>query len=231
VRLGLQLPHHLGGTVLVGLALVLVHARIMLSSETVGVLGGVTVRELLHHGANWAPLSLHGEPWRLLTAIFLHGGLLHLFFNLMALSQVGPAVETLFGRGLFFVLFLASGVVASLGSALVPPAAPSIGASGAVMGLIGVTAGWGHRHGGPVGRNVRGQMLKWAAYVGVFGLLVPGIDNAAHATGFLAGGALGLVVDPRGQGRWRAVVGTVAGLACLLGALAALRGGFLLPGE
>lgn len=231
-RLGLRLPERLVTTSLVAALIVAVHLAVVIASQDVGIMSA-DIRVLVGHGANWPPLTLGGEPWRLATSVFLHGGLLHLAFNLFALSQVGPMVEATFGPPTTAFVFLATGVVGSLASALLGSPAVSIGASGAVLGLIGVAAGWGHRDGTSIGLGVRNFMLRWLLYIVVFGLLVPGIDNAAHLGGFAAGAAFGLALDPR----WiRERGGTLAGAFGLLGfggiiaaAVAALIGGFTVP--
>jgi hypothetical protein len=82
------------------------------------------------------------------------------------------------------------------GTFLMAASGVSIGASGAVMGLIGLAAGWGQRDGTRIGRDTRNQMLKWCAFTLVFGVLI-GADNAAHVVGFVAGGVIGLAVPPQ----------------------------------
>jgi hypothetical protein len=92
--------------------------------------------------------------------------------------------------------------------------AVSAGASGAIMGLTGAAAGWGQRDGTSVGAGVRNQMLKWAAYTMIFGILVHA-NNVAHAGGFLSGGLLGFVMPPRWLRR-----GFLRGSDVAIGALA-----------
>lgn len=193
-RAGLALPDFLSVSTLLAAAILAVYAR-MVAAQGAAEWFELRIDVLVRFGGQWPPLVTAGEWWRLGTAVFLHAGALHLGFNLLALSQVGPAVETVFGRSRMLFFFMATGVAGSLASYLVGLNAVSIGASGAILGLIGAAAGWGHRAGTPQGRNLRNHMLLWAAYTMVFGLLV-GADNAAHAGGFLAGAALGLVSRP-----------------------------------
>jgi membrane associated rhomboid family serine protease len=161
--------------------------------------GGNTFRwTLFRMGAlNWPRVVEDGEVWRLVTPILLHGSIWHLLFNLVALYQVGPLVEQTFGRARFVVLYFGAGVTGSLASGLVGHGV-SVGASGAVCGFIGVMAVWGYRRGGVIGQMVRGVMLRWALFILIFGFLMPRIDNAAHAGGFIGGALMAFVIAPKG---------------------------------
>src|SRR5262249_12847697 len=128
-------------------------------------------------------------------AVFLHGAAWHIGFNLLALQQIGPEIEELFGRRVMLLLFMVTGVVANLGSEAFGLDLPAVGASGAIMGLIGVAPGWGPRDGTSIGRRVRGMMLRWAGYTMVFGLFIHA-DNAAHGVGFVSGAVLGFAIPP-----------------------------------
>lgn len=145
-------------------------------------------------GAKWPGAIMQGEIWRLVTANYLHGGLLHLVFNCYLLASLGPLIEEAFGTRKFFLIYTASGVCAFLASTLFSPAR-SVGASGALFGLIGFGIAYGRFRGGAAGRAVAEHLMRWVVY-GVLMLFMPGIDNAAHFGGLIAGGALGLVVSP-----------------------------------
>ena len=145
-------------------------------------------------GAKSRPEVLAGEGWRLVTANYLHGGLLHLLFNCYALTTLGPLIEETFGARKFFVIYTVCGVFALFVSALFSPAR-AVGASGALFGLMGFGFVYGRFHGGSVGRLVADQLLRWLIY-GAFMLFMPGIDNLAHFGGVVAGGLLGFVVPP-----------------------------------
>lgn len=147
------------------------------------------------------PLAImQGEFWRLVTANYLHGGLLHVLFNCFALTSLGPLIEDAFGSRKFFVIYTVCGVAAFTASMLFSPT-HSVGASGALFGLMGFGIVYGRFRGGATGRLVADQLLRWALY-GVLMLFMPGIDNLAHVGGFVAGGALGLAVPP-GEPRTR----------------------------
>jgi hypothetical protein len=143
---------------------------------------------------------------------------LHIVFNAAALSQAGTLTEEIFGRGRMVFAFMLTAVVAAAASAWVQPLTPTAGASGGLMGLVGLLAGWGHRDRTSIGRGVRDQMLKWGAYTMLFGLVI-GANHVAHAAGFAAGALIGLASDTRWVERTRTSVG--AGVLGVVGALAA----------
>jgi rhomboid protease GluP len=136
----------------------------------------------------------HGRWWTLVTAIYLHGGLLHILFNLLWVRQLAPPVEDLFGRARLVLIFTAGGALGFLVSDLagVPF---SIGASGGIFGLLGALVFYGKSRGGTFGLAIMRQYGHWALILFVLGFLMPGVDNLAHAGGFaggfLAGATLG----------------------------------------
>ncbi len=153
-------------------------------------------------GAKWQPSIVHGQIWRLVTAGYLHGGLLHLLFNSYSLMALGPLVESSFGKRKFFLIYGVTGICAFMASAAVRPDTLSVGASGSIFGLMGFVLVYGRFSGGPAGRAVSDQLVRWAILGAVMSLF-PGIDLAAHFGGLAAGAALGLVLDT-GEPRTRA---------------------------
>jgi len=143
----------------------------------------------------------YNQWWRLVTAMFLHSGLLHIGMNMWCLVDLGPEVESLFSATKFTVLYLVTGVAGFIISLWWSPFGVSVGASGAVLGLIGVLIGVSFHH-GHLGREYRSQLWKWVLYIAVIGIVGPrfgvGIDNAAHFGGLAAGLALGYLV-PEGE--------------------------------
>lgn len=192
-RVGLVLPVSWSFSALLAVAFAFAYARMMAAEPGGGILS-FSSETLLGAGALWPP-ALEAQPWRLGTAMFLHIGLLHLGFNVMALLQIGPTIEHLYGRFAMLALFLVTGIAANVASVGFGLSAVQAGASGGLMGLTGVAAGWGMRDGTTLGREVRNRMLQWGAYTIVFGAFV-GADNTAHAGGFVAGMALGALVRP-----------------------------------
>ncbi len=150
-------------------------------------------RALYAFGAKWRPDILNGEIWRLVTAMYLHGGLVHLAFNSYALANLGPLIENSFGGRKFFVIYTVTGIASFVASTLLSPRL-SIGASGAIFGLLGFGFVYGRYRAGPVGRAIAGHLMQWII-LGAIMLFLPGIDNAAHAGGLVAGGLLALIVD------------------------------------
>jgi rhomboid protease GluP len=151
---------------------------------------------LIAWGANFAPLTAGGEWWRLLAAAFLHGGVLHLAFNMWALWDAGRLTERLYGGVSFLLIYLGAGITGSLASALWhPEGAVSVGASGAVFGVLGALGAFlaVQKHSVPrqVVLGLRASVLSFMGYALLIGVLVPGIDNAAHLGGVAAGFVLG----------------------------------------
>ena len=199
-RLGIISPRALSVGTLLGVIVVAAYVRVM------GAFGGgveLPIEGLVAHGGS-LPLDQNpGEWWRATTSVLLHAGLWHLAFNLFALASIGPVAEDRFGKGITLLLFVVTGTFASVISAMLGPPAVGVGASGAIMGLVGAVAGAGHRAGTSAGRAERDDMIKWVIYVFIFGLIV-GADHIAHGAGFVAGGAFGLFVPTRALTRARA---------------------------
>jgi membrane associated rhomboid family serine protease len=140
-----------------------------------------------------------GEYWRLWTVTLLHGGLLHLAFNMYALWIVGPLVERWYGGPRFLLFYLACAATGSVGSFAFGGDIPSVGASGAVFGLFGILVAAGRIH-QPVDRQARaisGQIGMIIVFNLIFGFASGGqIDNAAHIGGLLGGLWIGAVLPP-----------------------------------
>ena len=145
-------------------------------------------------GATGALPMQHGRWWTLFTAIYLHGGLLHLIFNIMWIRQLGPAVEELFGRARLAIIFTVAGVVGFVVSnALGIPF--TVGASGSIFGLLGAMVAFGRRRGGTYGQLVLRQYGQWALVLFVLGFFMSGVNNWAHGGGFVGGLAAGFLLS------------------------------------
>ncbi|MFQ5707728.1 MAG: rhomboid family intramembrane serine protease [bacterium] len=127
-----------------------------------------------------------GHWWTLITAIYLHGGLLHILFNVLWIRQLGPAVEEFFGVSRSFIIFTVAGILGFVVSNFwrIPF---TIGASGSIFGLLGALVYYGRKRGGTFGSAIYRQTGQWAIVLFVFGFLFPGINNFAHAGGFIGG--------------------------------------------
>ena len=154
---------------------------------------------LMAFGVKSNPEIARGQWWRFVTPIFIHIGLLHLFFNSYALWIVGPQVEKLYGSARFVILYVLTGVAGVYGSYSYHPYTISAGASGAIFGLFGVLLVFGIRY-----RDSIPPFFKRAVGTGVLPVIIINliigftlrsfVDNAAHIGGLLAGGALAAIV-------------------------------------
>ncbi|HVR94996.1 MAG TPA: rhomboid family intramembrane serine protease [Thermoanaerobaculia bacterium] len=155
---------------------------------------------LIDLGANHPELVLQrGEWWRLVASMFLHGGLMHLFLNGWALYQLGGLFEAWLGSTRLLATWFLSGIAGSLASILFTRSL-SVGASGAIFGLLGALIAFLVRRRDVLNsgaKSLLGQLVLWAVINVVFGFSVPRIDNAAHLGGFAAGFLLGLILRPR----------------------------------
>jgi rhomboid protease GluP len=158
-----------------------------------------TAAALLDWGANQgAFVILRGEYWRLLTSVFVHGGLIHLAVNMWCLINIGPLLERLYGNVGYTALYLAAGIGGAIASAATPPPKPSVGASGAIFGVLGALLSFLiiHRRSIPatVLRPLRGSAVGFVIFNTIFGLIVPNIDQAAHMGGLATGFVVGLLL-------------------------------------
>jgi len=179
-----------------------------------GILWGVDPETAYRLGASngYAVLALH-QWYRLITAMFLHGGLIHIGFNMMVLLDIGPVVEELYGSARYLFIYVLTGV---LGFAMSMFFHPALGASGALMGLIGVLIAVTTKRTSMEARALRSRLISWAVSVFVFGFFVHA-DNVAHlgglATGFILGKIMTDRVPTESRGRNRAyLLGWVAGI-------------------
>jgi rhomboid protease GluP len=176
----------------------------------------VDVRTLVAFGAKWNYGLVNGQWWRLVTAGFLHGDVLHILMNSWVLFDLGAQVEEVYGPSRMLAIYFLSSVAGFYASAVWSPAV-SVGASAALFGLIGAMIAVGVRHRTPMGAAIRGMYLRWALYGLVFGLVFSRIDNAAHVGGLAAGFGIGYVAETPGlvEGA-KEVAWRVASWVCIL---------------
>lgn len=198
-------------------------------------------RALLAWGASATGLDLGDTAWRLLASTFLHAGIAHVFFNGVSMAIYGPAVERIFTRSGFWVIYAVGGALASLASLAWREArAPggfsvSVGASGAIFALGGalLAGAWRMRHRLAVGRAraMGGALLFLIGQGFAAGFTRHATDNAGHAAGLAAGALLGLLtpLSPRlggpASGWAMRALGAIAALALALSLALAVRGG------
>lgn len=154
--------------------------------------------QLVRWGSNAGRLTLGGEWWRLVSSMFLHGGMLHIAFNMIVLVQVGSLVERMFGSLRFSLLYLMAGISGSLASVLWNPYVNSVGASGAIFGVIGALLAFVRQpdSGVPatIASSMRGSIMGFLLINVVLGLIYPFTDNAAHFGGLAGGYVMGLLL-------------------------------------
>ena len=157
--------------------------------------GSINGRVLLRLGES-LPLPYNlTQPWRFVTAIFLHGSILHIVFNMWVLMDIGPQIEEQYGSARYLFLYVLTGIGGFVLSSATGHA--SVGGSGSLLGLIGVLLAttMGRRSAGA--QMLRSQLIRWLIYIAIWGFLVSGIDNFAHAGGLATGFALGKILTDR----------------------------------
>lgn len=155
-------------------------------------------RELLAWGGNLLPLTQR-EPWRLLSAMFLHAGIIHLAFNMWALWNVGSIAERFYGNTQFALIYLLSGLFGSLASLFFAArTAVSVGASGAIFGITGALLAAillkRDKLPAPLVASMRSSLFMFVGYSLFLGFTSGVVDNAAHVGGLVSGFALAWIM-------------------------------------
>ena len=182
------------------------------------------------------PVFRYGRWWTVLSAGWLHAGLLHILFNMMWVRQLGPACADLYGAGRMVIIYTAAGIVGFSASSMawlvfggIPilgGAGFTVGASAPIFGLLGALVYYGRRSGSGM---VRREALGYALTLGLFGLIMPGIDNWAHAGGFAGGYLAGQILDPLKPERIdHLLIAVVCIVATVLSVAASILHGFAL---
>jgi len=170
-----------------------------------------TIEQLKHWGANWGPLSLGTQPWRILTSNYVHVGIIHLAFNMWCLWNLGQLAERTLGRLNFVILYTICGLAGSIASLWRHPLVVGAGASGAIFGLAGASIAVFYLGHLPIPKAaLRSTMRSLVTFVGYNLLLglTPGIDNSAHIGGLVAGLVMGaalakhILVPPEVRRTW-----------------------------
>ncbi|HEX7485958.1 MAG TPA: rhomboid family intramembrane serine protease [Vicinamibacterales bacterium] len=233
-------------TVVIGGSAALYVLTLLASGGQIGMSGLFSLlspssQALFLFGASGAvPVFGFGRWWTILSAGWLHGNLLHIVFNMMWVRQLGPATGQLYGASRLVIIYTIGGamgfLLSSLAGVLLPGvpilggASFTIGASAPIFGLLGALVRYGHRTGSSM---VRGQAWSWAVTLFVFGLIMPGVDNWAHAGGFAGGYLAAMWLDPLRAERTDHMVIALVCLGATLASVAAslvqglslLRGG------
>ena len=174
------------------------------SSGLMNLLAPSTYASLLFGASGSFPVFQLDRWWTVLSASWLHGNLLHIFFNMYWIRMLAPPVGDLYGPGRMVIIYTAAGIAGFVLSSLAGQylaflpgflrgAQLTVGASAPIFGLLGALVYYGRRSGSSA---VGGQALQLAIIVGIFGLIMPGIDNYAHAGGFGGGYLMARLLDP-----------------------------------
>lgn len=190
----------------------------------VSMLDNPAGQDLVHWGANFGPLTVSGQWWRLLTCVFVHGGLLHIAFNMWCLWDLGRLAESVYGHWTFAVVYLITGLSASLASVIWNPVVLSVGASGAIFGIAGALIASFYLGEFSLPRAAMTGMLRsvvvFVGYNLFFGAVIARTDNAAHIGGLLMGlllGALIAKVAPGHDDYLRRIAVLLVGVMVVLG--------------
>jgi rhomboid protease GluP len=184
------------------------------------------------------PAVIYNRWWTIFSASWLHAGVLHVLFNMLWVRQLGPVTADIYGPGRMIIIYTLAGAVGFTLSSLagyytlrmgmpIPflrGAAYTVGASAAIFGLLGALVHYGRRAGSSI---VRTEAMGYALTLGIMGFIMPGVDNYAHAGGFLGGYVASVWLDPLKPERMDHLVGAalcmlVAGLAIVSSVLTGL---------
>ena len=157
----------------------------------------IDIYTLIIMGAKVNSLIDKGQVWRLITCAFLHGGLIHIFFNMYALKILGPEIEYVYGKVKYLVIYLLSAIVASIFSYIFGPQSVSVGASGAIFGLFGAMLIFGIKHRKQMGKAYMMNILQVIFVNVIIGISSSNIDNAAHFGGLIVGALIALLLGER----------------------------------
>ena len=157
-----------------------------------------TPQQAIAFGADFGPLTLNGQWWRLATSMFVHFGIIHIGLNMWCLWSLGRAAEIFMGRFSYLLAYFASGIFGSIASVYWQPMAAGAGASGAIFGMAGALFTFVYLKKRPAHLQINKKMLSslgsFIFYNLVIGASIPGISNAAHVGGLVMGAVVGALL-------------------------------------
>ena len=157
-----------------------------------------TPQQAIAFGADFGPLTLNGQWWRLVTRMFVHFGIIHIGLNMWCLWNLGRAAEILLGRFSYLLAYFASGIFGSIASVYWHPLSAGAGASGAIFGMAGVLVTFVYLKKTPahlqINKKMLGSLGTFIFYNLVIGASIPGISNAAHIGGLVMGALVGALL-------------------------------------
>lgn len=158
----------------------------LVSAVLSGSLFDININVLVFLGAKYNHGIQNGQLYRLVTCMFLHGGFVHIALNMYALYAIGPLVEKIFGRWKFLIIYFVSGIVSSLLSFLLSDSI-SVGASGAIFGLLGACLVFALKNKNKIGKSFLSNIVSVIFINVIIGLSMPNIDNFGHFGGLIGG--------------------------------------------
>jgi rhomboid protease GluP len=190
--------------IVTGATIILFVLSLILSREGLQVMLSPSGQILYLLGGSGAlPVIGYGRWWTLVTAAWLHGGVLHILFNVLWIRQLGPEIANLYGPGRMIIIYTVSSITGFALSTFMyvsPISLPffgganlTVGASAPIFGMLGALVYYGRRTGSS---HVGQAGLQYALIMGVLGFVIPGVDNTAHLGGFAGGYAASLILDP-----------------------------------
>jgi rhomboid protease GluP len=212
------------------IATVALGGNVLGGGSVFGLLAPAPGVELIFGAAGMVPVFGYGRWWTVLSAGWLHASVLHIFFNMLWVRQLGPATAEMYGAGRMVIIYTIAGVTGfALSSTagllfgdlpvwFLRGAHLTLGASAPIFGLLGALVYYGRRAGSSI---VGAQALQYVIILGVFGFVMQGIDNYAHAGGFAGGYLAGIWLDPLKRERMDHLLGAVACIALTLIAIVA----------
>lgn len=154
----------------------------------------INIYTLIQMGAKFNILINRGEIYRLITSTFLHGGIMHILFNMSALNIIGKEVEYIYGSKKYILIYILSALSGSLFSYLFNPNSVSVGASGAIFGLLGAMLVFGLREKNKIGKQYVKNILETLVINVIIGITISNIDNYAHLGGLIIGAISALIL-------------------------------------
>lgn len=138
-------------------------------------------------GANYAPFVKSGKFYVLFTSMFIHGNLIHLLFNMYALYIIGPQVESFYGKIKYLAIYFGSGILGALLSDIFLQNSISVGASGAIFGLLSSIVYFGYHYRAYLDTVIRSQIMPLIIFNIFLGIVIPNIDTFCHIGGLIGG--------------------------------------------
>ena len=200
--------------------------NIMGSGNPLTMLSPHPVIQIVLGASGSIPVFEYGRWWTVLSASWLHGGVLHILFNMLWVRQLGPATADIYGPGRMIIIYTIAGAVGFILTSVaghylfwmpIPflrGAGVTVGASASIFGLLGSLVYYGRRGGSSM---IRVEAMGYATTLFIMGFILPGVDNYAHAGGFIGGYAASMWLDPLKRERMDHLVG--AALCLILTAI------------